>query len=117
MVRRVRRGEEVDPDSSWLVRSTAMGDPSVDKHSTHRTYLREFFVDVFGSLVPGFLFTVISSILLTLAALFLWRSVGDLAGQGDQTINLLSSLGLEKFRLELAGLIVVGSYVVGNLIL
>jgi len=88
-------------------------DPYYEKHAVHRAYIREFFVDVLGSLVPGFLFTVIAALLLAWASVFFWRSVGDLFGQDQFAMNFVS--WLEALRFELFGLVLVASYVMGSL--
>ncbi len=63
-----------------------------------RTYIREFFVDFLGSLVPGFLFTVATTLLLSWVGSFLWRSVGNLFGEDGLTVNLVSSLDALRLK-------------------
>jgi dTDP-glucose pyrophosphorylase len=71
------------------------------KYLTVRKYVREFFVDIFGSLVPGFLFTVIAALLVSWGAVFLWRSVGDVFGQDPFPRDFVT--WVEAFRINWLG--------------
>jgi hypothetical protein len=75
--------------------------------------LREFFIDLLGSLIPGVLFMTIAAPLVTSASLIFWKGILTFT-HSSYSINMPFGIS-QVFRLEFISPLLVLSYIMGSI--
>ena len=84
-----------------------------EKSSTWAAIIREFYVDLLGSLVPGLLFTLTAALPVWWSAQFAWGAILAITHASTMTVGEPLK-AVEAFRIEFVCLALVLSYVLGS---